>query len=670
MARLTTFTIEGEPVAADRLRDLTFAIDEQLNGRSNVECRTVDPASDFRPTPLDELVVGLDDVELFGGILWDHKETDIGGPGTGIDGALVFIDKTALTDVVYFNGPIEAGSLLFQLSAFMPNMGPHGVTLSPDQETGPTLAAQTFAFLTIRECLDSLAQQATAAQEPSWIYTINAAGELLMFQPGSITAPFTISEDEGNYRSLEWVRNVNTYRNEGWARYGSSGVQVTTEVFEGDGANRTYPLARALVLSGGLATPSGFVTVTRAGPTVTTETIDLGGSAEWHYDSAQNALIHDAAEPALLDGETISIDYSVSGAGLEFYRHTAEYAEFGPWTLVLDYPDVTNPAVALALITAEVHQRIGFNKRVTLVIDEPGIRPGMILPMEVPSRACEGDFLVLGVRTVEEAIQPTDDPADAGERFFRFELDLIEGNVYRTNWRAFWGIDPGSHTGGPGLTPVPITPPADYPQVRSTNTGRTTSDTTTHAIGLPTHVAGDLLLTFFSNDNNSTVTIDGSSTAGWAELATGVGTTNLVRGSVFWKVADDAATTLTLTTSAAQQSSWINYAITVGTFSGVDASVSTGGGINSDPPNHVPSPGGTPNYLWIVARCGDSEFVASAAPSTPVAFGNMLTQAGTISGASTNTARAVVAASSLNPGAWTSGDNVSWVCFTVAVWPD
>jgi hypothetical protein len=608
----------------------------------------------------------MDDETIFGGVLWDQEEDDIAGPSTGYLNRSIFVDRSALLDVIYFNEPIAAGSLLSQLTAFMDNMAPHGVTLSPDQATGPDLPAQTFAWMTIRECLESVGTQAGG-----WVYTIDPNGVLEMIEPAASDAPITISEDLGNYRSLKWVINRNAYRNNGLARYGAPGIQLITQTFEGDGANRTYPLSRALILTGGLVTPTGLVTVVRAGPVTSNETTDAdtAGTAQWHFDATAGtvgALIHDDGQTALLDNETITISYNANSPGVVTYENEDEVDTYGPYTIVLDLPDVTDLTVALAILTDEVNKRVGLNKRVRLVIDDARVRPGMALPLDIPSRDCEGDFLVLSRRVIEEAVGRSELSLDAGERHYAFELDLVEGNRYRSNWEPFWGHDPGASTGGPTLTPPTNTPTPDYPTIRGTDSEHTTSDTTSHAIGIPTHEVGDLIVVVFANDGSATVSVAGGSTAGWSELCTDLGSVSLVRGSVFTLVAPSASSVLTLTTSSAEQSAWIVYVITVGTFSGVDASTDGGGGTNSDPPNHTPSPGGTPNYLWIVTRCGDSQFVASAPPSS---FVSMITEQGTINGASVNTAHLVAAVSSLNPGTWTSSDSVSWVTATIAVWP-
>ena len=333
----------------------------------------------------------MDNELVFGGILWDQDEDNLARPVlTGIIDTMVFVDYMALTDVVYFNGIINAGTLASQLAPLITNMGPHGITLDPAQEAGPTLVAQGFDFLTIRQCLNQLSLQT------GWIGRIAPDGTFRMYKPGTLPAPFDITETEGNYRSLKWNRNLNAYRNEAWGRYGPHGVVLFTEAFTGDGVTSLFNLSHPLIMAGTGVTPQGYVTVTRTGG-VSLETIDddpIAGTTQWHYDAEFGTLEQETGLSAVLEtGENVSITYNAMFPGFEFYRDEEEYNEFGPFTLVMEYPDVIDPDQTLALIIGEVRRRIGLTKRIELVVDQPGLEPGMTVNFNVPSRDCVGEFL-------------------------------------------------------------------------------------------------------------------------------------------------------------------------------------------------------------------------------------------------------------------------------------
>jgi hypothetical protein len=166
----------------------------------------------------------------------------------------------------------------------------------------------------------------------------------------------------------------------------------------------------------------------------------------------------------------------------------------------------------------------------------------------------------------------------------------------------------------------------------------------------------------FAVDDNPTISIDGSSTAGWSAEDAAAGGSNLVRGALFKKVADNASTTLVLTTSTSQQSSWLVYRTDGSDF---DATAASGGSVNANPPNHTPA-GGAQNYLWLVAACTDS---GSNTPSAaPTNYDEMRKSLGGASGASVTVAERELNASSENPGTFTNGI-ISWVTFTIAIAP-
>lgn len=666
MAQITRFTIDGVEVAEPYLRDQLFTIDYQTTGRAVVECLLVDPTGAYVPVWGTQCLIDLDFVPIFRGLLYGLQVTNIAGPARGVQVACTFIDLMGYLDVVRFNGTIPAGTLQAQLAhnvsgGPIANLAPHGITLSPFQEDGPTLADQAFDFATIRQVIDELSKQSG-----DWLPTINADGEFRMYAPGTRPAPFTISEAAGNYRSARWDLDGNVYRNELWLRYGPAGMTLITQTFTGDGSTRRWTLAQRLVIGGTGVTPAGYVTVVRTAVT-TNEGIDavpLGGTAQWHYDVAtgdDNALEQDAAEPVLLAGETVSITYYMVGPGNLFLRDDEEYALRGPWTDVLHYPDILDPTVAAATLEAELRRRVGLGRRLRIVTDEPGAEPLMTLEdVDLPSLQFSGDVLITEVSVLEEVTH-----AD-GERDFVYELLGVEGNKYRENWRAFWTSSPRNAT-GPGQAPLPAPQPEVlFPTPLAWVGGHNTSDTTSHDISLPTGiVAGEFLLVVFSVDGAPTVTVDtGFSGSDWQKLGQTSQATN-VTGAIFWKWAEgDSLDVLRLTTDVAQQSSHLSGRIRdVHPTSPISGQATTDNGSNPNPPSHTPS-GGEQRYLWIATRHGDSN--VNNATASPTDYDPFEQEVGTNNGATTALAVRQRQASTENPGAWTSGLAFS-VVYTLAI---
>ena len=458
MAQITSLIVDGVEVAAERLRDGSLTYDNQINGRSVLECalidKTISPVSPYIPTVRDTVYLEIDNVPVFGGILWVERVGNIAGPVRGVHTRSTFTDYKALLDRVYFNGPVAAGTLASQLATLITNMLPHGITLSGSQEAGPAMVEQGFNFLTIRQCLDALSAQTILDGGNTWIYTISPTGVFRMYEAGTQACPFNLSEAVGNYRSASWSVDLNSYVNNIYARYGPSGLALIPETFTGDGSTTAFELSLPLVIAETGVAPAGYVTVTRDGPAVTNENIDAEpdtGPAQWHYDAGTNTLIQDAGEPVLDTGETVLISYYVLGPFTIFEGDDSEYAEFGPFTDVISMPEVTDPTIAQTTLEAELARRLGLAKKLTVLTDEPGAEPFQTITCTMPSLEVSGDYLITEVSLVEVAVNR----GGSGEREFAFELQCLEGNRYRGNWELFWRPEPRSQ-GSTGLyTPAP-----------------------------------------------------------------------------------------------------------------------------------------------------------------------------------------------------------------------
>jgi hypothetical protein len=260
-----------------------------------------------------------------------------------------------------------------------------------------------------------------------------------------------------------------------------------------------------------------------------------------------------------------------------------------------------------------------------------------------------------------------DNGSESGATWLTYQdTDITRGKNTNTRLRVLLNTtdDPSSaqyqleYKKSTDSTFVKVEPTNTTPLVESRSSGATTAtDTTSHAITMPSGItAGDLLLIVFSSDG--AVRDCSISSGGWVKLDEAQNGTT-VTGAVFYKIAE-GADTATVTTSTAEQSSHVVFRIS---GAGIPISASANGSsTNSNPPNL--NTGISKNYLWIASRSGDSTVVATAAPTN---YSNLQTQAAAgTSGASTNTAERSLAASSEDPGTFTSATE-QWVSFTIAI---
>lgn len=206
--------------------------------------------------------------------------------------------------------------------------------------------------------------------------------------------------------------------------------------------------------------------------------------------------------------------------------------------------------------------------------------------------------------------------------------------------------------------------------VEAENGGNQASNATSHTVNLPSGiVAGNLLLVFFSSDGS---TVTHTFPAGWTKILAeaGSGQTN----SVWSRFADGSeGATITVTTSALEQSSHTSYRL-----SGAHAStVPEGGGSatgTSTAPDSTsldPAAWATEDTLWFtVCVLNGSSATAPRITAYPTNYTNGRSDISVGgNGCVQGVARRQLAASSEDPGAFTSDTSVTWRAGTVAVRP-
>ncbi len=196
------------------------------------------------------------------------------------------------------------------------------------------------------------------------------------------------------------------------------------------------------------------------------------------------------------------------------------------------------------------------------------------------------------------------------------------------------------------------------PIIAATSSARDTGNATAHTATLPAGTqVGDLIVVMVSCDGGTLINEE----PGWNRSYVAYNTT-LVSSAVFWHFATTTSPALIFDTAASEECSHIGYRLT---GAGVPQMIaSDGSSTNSNPPN-LNAVSSRP-YLWITTRSGDSTVVATVAPTN---YLNLISRAAnTTGGASSNAAHRYLAATSTDPGTFTSAAE-QWVSWTIAVPP-
>lgn len=230
-----------------------------------------------------------------------------------------------------------------------------------------------------------------------------------------------------------------------------------------------------------------------------------------------------------------------------------------------------------------------------------------------------------------------------------------------------WGHPSAYHKGDPFFKY-----PTPYPaEVTVTSFA---SDATAHAVSMPTACeAGDLLICFFTNDGNATVTTP----TGWTNLHTTTDSGNAVRLGTYAKKADgtEGGTTVDFVTSATERAAAQVYRFQKGTWYGDSsnnfaASVAIGAAANGsstspDPPALAPLWKRLPTLYIAVEANDDGTVSASLYPLNYYDHVPTVSDANA-AGVSLSTSMRTAVTNNENPAAYTITTQ-EWVTQTVAI---
>lgn len=385
-------------------------------------------------------VLVLDGATEFDGVIWETRETRV-FENKGILQTITAVDWGKVTERVLINAPVPSNSLEGQLTQATNNVTTHfNITVSPDQEPGPTLGNDLWEFQTIRQVYERLSANS------GWVTRFDGL-EVRMVEPGVTPAPFTINDVDEDWTSLTRYGSLEDYWNEVCLRYGPQGqLQVTEDLgaaaqtLSGDPSGLTFRLAEYLNLewinqqvAAGLAT----VEVHRTGG-ITTESLDAdpdAGTADWHYaanSNYDNNIIQDGGTPLnTAAGEFVRIVYQANFPNAVFARND-EVLTFGQATALVDAPSITDKASAQSIAEGRLRQIEGENEYVEIITYRKGLEPFQSLTVEVDDHDLDGDFLILTTYLSHVA------RTSFGKHVFQWRVVAVEGNAYKLNWEQFY----------------------------------------------------------------------------------------------------------------------------------------------------------------------------------------------------------------------------------------
>lgn len=210
-------TIAGSPVQLQP--SFQIGLSASASGSFSGSAKSI--SGSYRPTLRDEIIMTDGSDVLFGGYLTTCREQGLLVDNTpSIETKISATDYKSLTDRRAVVETIPAGTLKAALLVLVDYLTDYGVTLDVGQVDGPSLPDLAYDYRKLTEVLGELATLS------GYVWEIDSDKVLRMYAPGSLSAPFNITD--GNCYAIG---------------------DVTVEVSSGSAASGAY--ANRVIVRGG-----------------------------------------------------------------------------------------------------------------------------------------------------------------------------------------------------------------------------------------------------------------------------------------------------------------------------------------------------------------------------------------------------------------------------------
>jgi len=404
----------------------SLSLQTVVNGRHVMSCAVVSEAGAYRPACAEEAELLEDGVPMFGGVIRLVEEEGAGGlPIAHISSRITCDSFNVLAERRFVTLTIPAGvTLKAALEILDDYLTGYGVVLDPAQVTGPILDAEQTAYgQALNGVLDTLSQRT------GFIWEIDAAKLLRMFEPGTVPCPINIIDgDEHHVGDIKVERSRDKYVNRVIVKGGKPGLFDLVDAFVGDGVEDTFTLRQPI--AGPIApvpTQDGAVgyAVVDVGPTGSESLAGLLAPPGfiWEYDPVAITVRRRPGPPA---AGPFQVRYQAQYPIFVTAEDAAEIAAHGIYEAVYEYPDIYDQAVLEELAASLLSQGLEIKTELTIQTRELGVAAGQSLTVTAAYRDIDAEFLITEVNAATEAT------GDSLRRTIR----CVEGSVFKGSFRG------------------------------------------------------------------------------------------------------------------------------------------------------------------------------------------------------------------------------------------
>lgn len=415
-------------LAANALETFSVAVDSE------------DGSASFQPR--SEMVLKEDGVPIVGGIITESREEGFGDI-TG-DSIVTHITATGFSiylTYAYATVTLAAGTLKSMLTTLVADyLTTYSITLHGSQVDGPTLPELTYTRKRIDAIMNELAERA------GYTWKVNPDKTLRMQAVGVVASPFNLINSGPVYQTGDVSVQTaldDTYANRIRGLVTGAGPAESTEEFltvtDGDvQAGYTdylvkYPASLdvngQIWPNGGIFGPQGW-----GGPDANGDIV--GAVYEWTWLPHLNPsrLRHNDADygtstPDLL----MTLRYGIRYPFEVIVEDSADIALYGVREKIVEIPQAMSYEAATAYIQAILDNQTALIQTVSFKTRTPGLRPGQVIGIDLPTRHVNDDFLITSVKMSVEA---TEAPGDDLSIFH--EVEAITGSSVKGQFQQVY----------------------------------------------------------------------------------------------------------------------------------------------------------------------------------------------------------------------------------------
>jgi hypothetical protein len=334
------------------------------------------------------------------------------------------VDFQGLLDRVVITATRSSESLTARVAWLITEgLDDEGVTIHPDQDTGPTLEAATYSARVASSIVEDIVREVSGTAARSAVLTYLKEFGILL--PADRPAPFDVIYGNGvAIGDIVVEESLADYANQVHLVVGDTRKTEVAELFTGNGSTDTWNLRHPS------AGDRGYVSVDTGSGIVRQTLSNVDDKATWWINRGVTPNQLHRTDGNLTSGHVASIVHDAQWPIVVTAEDTGEQATRGLRSVRVEKPELFDLTKADALVVAELATRLEIPTTVHYSTLTDGAQPGMSQTVTVASRGVDETAMITEVSSVS-----------LGPDLVKYEIVAAIGPNYRTWQQTYqrWG---------------------------------------------------------------------------------------------------------------------------------------------------------------------------------------------------------------------------------------